>query len=63
MKIDKQVIKESLLDDITAQKIAEDKIKIHSEEIEKMNQFMVDRELKIVELKEEIAQLKKQPKL
>lgn len=49
--------------DITAQKIAEDKIKIHSEEIEKMNQFMVDRELKMVELKEEIAELKKQPKL
>lgn len=31
--------------------------------LEIMNQIMVDRELKMVELKEEIAELKKQPKL
>jgi PAS domain S-box-containing protein len=45
--------------DITAQKMAEDKIKKHNEEMEKMNQFMVGRELKMVELKQEIAELKK----
>ncbi|MFZ2310889.1 MAG: PAS domain S-box protein [Patescibacteria group bacterium] len=45
--------------DITAQKIAEDKIKEHNAEMEKMNQFMIGRELKMVELKQEIAKLKK----
>ena len=45
--------------DITAQKMAEDKIKEHSAEMEKMNQFMIGRELKMVELKQEIAKLKK----
>jgi PAS domain S-box-containing protein len=44
--------------DITAQKIAEDKIKEHNAEMEKMNQFMIGRELKMVELKQEIAKLK-----
>ena len=38
--------------------MAEDKIKEHNAEMEKMNQFMIGRELKMVELKQEIARLK-----
>jgi len=34
-------------------------LKIHSEEIQKMNQMMVDRELKMVEMKEQIKELEK----
>jgi PAS domain S-box-containing protein len=48
--------------DITAQKIAEDKIKEHNKEMEKMNEFMIGRELKMVELKQEIIELKKKIK-
>ena len=48
--------------DITDLKCAEDKLKSHTEEMEKLNQFMVNRELKMVELKEEIERLKKQIK-
>jgi len=37
----------------------EEQIKEKLEELQKLNKFMVDRELKMVELKEEIKRLKK----
>ncbi len=43
---------------ITARKIAEGEAKKKFEEIDKMNKFMTDRELKMVELKKEITSLK-----
>ena len=45
--------------DITESKKAENTIKEKIKELEKMNDFMVNRELKMVELKEEINKLKK----
>jgi PAS domain S-box-containing protein len=44
--------------DITELKKAEDSLKEHTEEVEKLNKIMVGRELKMVELKQEIAKLK-----
>src|SRR3989338_3071795 len=46
---------------ITDKKNVEEAEKKRSEEIEKMNKFMIDRELKMVELKREIDNSKKQP--
>jgi len=45
--------------DITESKKAENTIKEKIRELEKMNDFMINRELKMVELKEEINKLKK----
>jgi PAS domain S-box-containing protein len=49
-----------VLNDITEMKQAEDKLKETAEELRQMNSFMVDRELKMVELKEEINELLKE---
>jgi PAS domain S-box-containing protein len=43
---------------ITERKLAEEKLKEKVDEFEKMNKFLVDREIKMVELKDEIAKLK-----
>ena len=45
---------------ITTRKTAEGEAKRKFEEIDKMNKFMIDRELKMVELKKEIETLKSQ---
>ena len=45
--------------DITESKKAENTIKEKIQELEKINEFMINRELKMVELKEEIDKLKK----
>jgi len=45
--------------DITEQKIAKEKIEEKIEELEKMNKLMIGRELKMVELKEEMQKLKR----
>jgi len=42
---------------IDDRKLIEEKERAHFEELEKMNKFVVDRELKMIELKEEIAKL------
>ncbi len=46
--------------DITERKKAEEDMKIALAELEKINSHMVDRELKMVELKKELSELKKQ---
>lgn len=45
--------------DITDRKIAENKSKVYMEGLEKINRFMTGRELKMVDLKKEIEQLKR----
>jgi two-component system, sensor histidine kinase and response regulator len=47
-------------EDITERKEAEGKLKQKNEELQEMNKLMVGRELKMVELKNEIATLKEQ---
>jgi PAS domain S-box-containing protein len=49
---------ESLLRDITERKQAEDKLIERTQEFERFNKLMVDRELKMVELKKELNNLK-----
>jgi len=44
--------------DITDQKEIQKTLRTHSDELQKLNSFMVDRELKMVELKKELSQLK-----
>ena len=44
--------------DLTVQKKAAENIKKRAEELEKMNKIMIGRELKMIELKKEIAALK-----
>ena len=46
-------------EDITNRKKAEDELKSHTEELEKLNKAFVGRELKMIELKKEIEELKK----
>ncbi len=48
----------SMYMDITDQKNTQETLRTHSEELQKLNSFMVDREVKMVELKKEIASLK-----
>ena len=43
---------------ITAEKIAEKKLQNKILELEKINEMMVDREIKMIELKKEIQELK-----
>lgn len=45
--------------DVTKQKESEDDIKNRAEELEKLNKFMIGRELKMVELKNKIKELEK----
>ncbi len=45
--------------DITEIKKAEEELRVRSEEVERMNNLMIDRELKMVQLKNEIESLKK----
>jgi PAS domain S-box-containing protein len=45
--------------DITARVAAEAELRERTDELERLNQFMVDRELRMVELKREVAVLKK----
>ena len=49
--------------DITDRKLAEENLKTRAVELEKMNQLMVDRELKMVELKNQIKELKSKSNL
>jgi two-component system, NtrC family, sensor kinase len=44
--------------DVTKQKNAESELKEHSQELEKMNSFMINRELKMADLKKENEMLK-----
>jgi PAS domain S-box-containing protein len=44
--------------DITARKSAEDQIKNRSEELERLNNLMIGRELEMINLKKELAELK-----
>jgi PAS domain S-box-containing protein len=46
--------------DISERKMAEEKLRETTEETERMNKLMVGRELKVIELKEELKKLKEQ---
>lgn len=46
--------------DITQQKIAEEDAKVKNSELEKFNKLFIDRETKMIELKDEIEKLKKE---
>ena len=48
----------SMVLDVTESKKSEEKLNIQNQELEKINQLMVGRELKMIELKEEIKKLK-----
>jgi PAS domain S-box-containing protein len=48
------------LEDITAKKSAENAIRKHADELEKINKFMMGRELEMVQLKKEVEGLKKE---
>ena len=45
--------------DVLQNKQLEDSLKKRVDELEQTNQFMIDRELKMVELKKEIEELKR----
>lgn len=47
-------------EDITERKRAEEKLNEKIKELERMNQIMINREMKIIELKKEVEDLKKQ---
>lgn len=49
---------EGLLRDVSNRKKTEDELKARTVELERMNQMMIDRELKMVELKKELEALK-----
>lgn len=51
---------EGTIRDISENKKIEDLLKIKNHELETMNELMIDRELKMIELKKEIKQLKEQ---
>jgi PAS domain S-box-containing protein len=46
-----------LVEDVTERKKAEEELKKHTEELEKMNKFLVGRELDMIELKKEVNRL------
>ncbi len=48
-----------LIHDVTDRKIAENKLAEKVDELERMNKLMIDREMKMVELKNELERLKK----
>lgn len=50
----------ALKEDISKRKEAEEKLKSRTEELEKMNKFMINRELKMVELKEQMEKVIKE---
>lgn len=47
----------TIFEDVTARKKAEEDLKIKYQELEKMNKFMIDREMKMVELKKKLDAL------
>ena len=51
-----------VLHNVTERKQAEEKLNTRTEELEKLNKAFVGRELKMIELKEEIKELKKRDK-
>lgn len=51
-------VNKTLRDDITKIKETEEKLRTRTEEMEKINSFMTDRELKMAELKNEIKELR-----
>lgn len=59
MQFKDKVFLQATVRDISIQKEAEVKLKEKIEEIEKMNKFMIGRELKMIELKKKIQELEK----
>jgi hypothetical protein len=57
-KLDDRWLAVGIIRDITQDKEHERKLKEKMEEMEKMNKLMTDRELKMIELKEKIRELK-----
>ena len=53
---------EGLLRDVSERKHAEDILRDRTKELERLNNLMINRELRMVELKQEIAMLKNKPK-
>ena len=53
----------SIVKDVTKRKKAENALKEKVEELERINKLMIGRELKMIELKREIARLKKSAKI
>ncbi|MEW6408993.1 MAG: GAF domain-containing protein [Nitrospirota bacterium] len=51
---------EGLLIDVTKRKKAEEELRKHLDEVEKLNKFMIGRELRMTELKKKIKELEKQ---
>jgi hypothetical protein len=51
---------EGLLRDVTERKIAEDAVKERTKELERMNSLMIGRELRMIELKKQLAEKKEQ---
>jgi mitochondrial fission protein ELM1 len=49
--------------DITSKKIAEDELKKHADDLEKINQIMIGRENKMMDLKEKIMDLEEKLKI
>ncbi|MCX6732720.1 MAG: hypothetical protein NTV98_04225 [Candidatus Roizmanbacteria bacterium] len=49
----------TIFEDITVRKLAENNLQKKFEELEKMNQLMIGRELKMVELKKQVESLRK----
>lgn len=58
LKLDNRWYAVGIMRDITEKKKSTDKLKKHSEELERLNRLMIDRELKMVELKKELIKLK-----
>jgi PAS domain S-box-containing protein len=50
----------AMKEDVTERKLTEDKLKKYTEELELFNKTMVDRELKIIEMKEEVNKLSRE---
>ncbi|MDA3802850.1 MAG: PAS domain S-box protein [Patescibacteria group bacterium] len=58
MNIDEKIFSIALFEDISARKLKEFEIERQRNKLEKLNSLMVDRELKMVELKNKLAKLK-----
>lgn len=59
IKLKGKEVLQATVRDITQQKESAEKLKNRTEELERINRLMVNREMKMIELKEEIKQLKK----